>query len=260
MAIDLNKLEDSPHFLDILLQLEEVLDSLDIYVYRNWFKGEVVAGPELRRYWASFTLRYPEAKMPDPRAIPRLVRHGIKVAFHRVRQMPHRSARATPAGAGQTGAAADPTMVDQTDPTAAIPADPLGSSATQFAGSPLGSPRDNSAPGRATDMAEPNGGSEPSPQTTAPDQVKYFWMVKITVPRRLLDQMTSTDLGVYDELVDEDEVEDAQDAGLAGTAAYQAPSDTPPEGTADAGTPPGAPPPGNMPPPGSAGMAPPGRG
>jgi hypothetical protein len=81
MALDLTKIQDSPHLLDILLQMEDVLDSLDVYVFKNWYLGEIAEGPVVRRYWLDFTLKYQYDKMPDPRAALRLLKHGIRVDF-----------------------------------------------------------------------------------------------------------------------------------------------------------------------------------
>jgi hypothetical protein len=81
MELDLNKLEQTPHLLDMLLEIEDVLDSLDIYVFRNWMRGAVVNGPVIRRYWVEITLRYLAKDMPDPRAGLRLLKHGILVKF-----------------------------------------------------------------------------------------------------------------------------------------------------------------------------------
>lgn len=84
--LDLELLQDSPHLLGLLIQMEDVLDRLDIYVFPNWIKGEIVDGPRVRRYWLSMTLRYPYRQMPDPRAALRLLKHGIRVDFRKVRQ------------------------------------------------------------------------------------------------------------------------------------------------------------------------------
>lgn len=81
MPLDLEKISDSPHLLDILLQMEDVLDSLDVYVFKNWYLGEIAEGPTVRRYWLDFTLKYPYDKMPDPKAALRLLKHGIRVDF-----------------------------------------------------------------------------------------------------------------------------------------------------------------------------------
>lgn len=81
MAIDISKIQDSKHILDILMQCEDVLDSLDIYVYKNWFSGEVISGPKISRYWVTIELKYPLDKMPDPRGSLRLIKYGIKAKF-----------------------------------------------------------------------------------------------------------------------------------------------------------------------------------
>lgn len=81
MPLDLEKISDSPHLLDILLQMEDVLDSLDVYVFKNWYLGEIAEGPTVRRYWLDFTLKYPYNKMPDPKAALRLLKHDIRVDF-----------------------------------------------------------------------------------------------------------------------------------------------------------------------------------
>jgi hypothetical protein len=86
MAIDLDRIEQAPHILDILLQTEDILDSLDVYCYKNWLDGEVVDGPLVRRHWISVSLLYPLHKMPDPRAALRLLKHDIIVEFSKVRQ------------------------------------------------------------------------------------------------------------------------------------------------------------------------------
>lgn len=86
MDLDLKKIEETPHLLDILLEIEDVLDSMDIYVYRNWMLGEVVNGPSIRRYWVSITLKYYEEQMPDPRAGLRLLKHGVMVKFRKAQE------------------------------------------------------------------------------------------------------------------------------------------------------------------------------
>lgn len=83
MPVNLNQLEETPHVLDILLEFEDVLDSLDIYVFKNWILGEVIDGPRIKRYWVTVTLQYDHKKMPDPRAGLRLLKHGILVSFEK---------------------------------------------------------------------------------------------------------------------------------------------------------------------------------
>ena len=41
----LDNLVDSSSDLNVLLEFEEVLDNLNLYAYKNWEHGEVIAGP-----------------------------------------------------------------------------------------------------------------------------------------------------------------------------------------------------------------------
>ncbi len=150
--IDLEKLEDSTYLLDLLIQCENVLDSLDIYVYRSWYDGEVVKGPTVRRHWVSFSLLYPSDKMPDPRAALRLLKHGIQVEFNEIKRE-------------EAGNVNNPDY----------------------------EPKKNN-----------------------------FWLVTITIPRRLLDQTEEADLSDdYEEEVNPDDVTAAKDIGLDDQSVYQ---------------------------------------
>lgn len=71
----------SENILDILVEFERTLDELDMYVYKNWLKGEIVEGPKVDRYWITVTLMYPRKFMPDPEGALRLTDHGCKVWF-----------------------------------------------------------------------------------------------------------------------------------------------------------------------------------
>lgn len=79
----LTDIDESPSSLDTLLEFEGVLDNLNIYAYANWQHGEIVAGPEITRYWVEVTLMYPEKLMPDPEGALRLTRHGCHVFFQK---------------------------------------------------------------------------------------------------------------------------------------------------------------------------------
>lgn len=142
MAIDFEKINDSPHLLDILIQMEDVLDSLDIYVFANWMKGRVVEGPIVRRYWFDFTLRYPIDKMPDPRGAMRLLKHGVRVDFNKVTVEPKNT-------------------------------------------------NEDSDPGKPT-----------------------HWEVTISIPKRLVADMNAAELDFYDDEIDLEDVQDAQDSGM----------------------------------------------
>jgi len=77
----LKKIYDGTTALDMMLEFEEVLDTLHIYAYKNWFDGEVVDGPKISRYWVELTLMYPYKKMPDPDGARRLIKQGCYVHY-----------------------------------------------------------------------------------------------------------------------------------------------------------------------------------
>lgn len=77
------RLSDSTSLTDVLIQMEDFMDSLDLYVFKNWFEGEIVDGPEIRRYWVSMTLKYAYEEMPDPAGAERLMQHGVKVTYRK---------------------------------------------------------------------------------------------------------------------------------------------------------------------------------
>ena len=79
----LDNLIDSSSDLDILLEFEEVLDNLNLYAYKNWDYGEVIAGPEVSKYWITVTLMYPRKLMPDPDGALRLTKNNCRVFFQK---------------------------------------------------------------------------------------------------------------------------------------------------------------------------------
>jgi hypothetical protein len=158
MPIDLDKIQESPHLLDILIQMEDVLDSLDIYVFKNWYRGEVVEGPVVRRYWLDMTLKYAKDKMPDPKAAYRLLKHGVRVDFWQA------------------------TMND----------------------------------GSYTEIS-----NQTEEQAEEEDKGESVWMVRISIPRRLITQMSAEEMDMYDDDVDVDDVEDAKDTGIDDESAYK---------------------------------------
>ena len=59
--------------LTTLLDFERVLDEVDIYAFKNWEIGELVAGPDIGKYRVTVTFMWPEKLMPDPRGAKRLL-------------------------------------------------------------------------------------------------------------------------------------------------------------------------------------------
>jgi hypothetical protein len=67
--------------LETLMQVDNVLERLNVYAYKNWIEGEVVEGPRIERYWVTVTLMYPRQLMPDPRGAERIINFGGKVYY-----------------------------------------------------------------------------------------------------------------------------------------------------------------------------------
>jgi hypothetical protein len=67
--------------MSVLLDFERVLDEADLYAFKNWEIGEVVSGPDTKRYSVSCILMYPYKFMPDPRGAKRLLSVGCNIKF-----------------------------------------------------------------------------------------------------------------------------------------------------------------------------------
>jgi hypothetical protein len=77
----IKELSDSNSLLDMLLEFEKTLDSLDLYAFKNWQKGEILEGPKLKRHYVSVKLMYPYKDMPDPDGAKRLIARDCLVEF-----------------------------------------------------------------------------------------------------------------------------------------------------------------------------------
>jgi hypothetical protein len=78
---NLKKISDTNDLLDMLIEMERVMDSIDLYAYKNWFKGEILEGPKLDRHYVNVTLMYPYKEMPDPSGAKRLIAKECLVDF-----------------------------------------------------------------------------------------------------------------------------------------------------------------------------------
>lgn len=67
--------------LSTLLDFERVLDELDLYVFANWKKGELVEGPVYEKYFVTCTFMWPHKLMPDPRGGERLLSYDCEVYY-----------------------------------------------------------------------------------------------------------------------------------------------------------------------------------
>lgn len=158
MSIDFNKLEDAPHLLDLLVSMEDVLDSLDLYVFENWLQGEVIEGPLVRRHWMSMALLYPHDKKPNVNSAARLIKHGVKVEFNQVQREPDKDSKKN--------------------------------------------------------------------MTKDTEENLSFWRVKLTFPRRLLGEINPTDIDMYEDDVDEEDLENAKDSGMDDESGYINPGES----------------------------------
>ena len=84
VADNIKRIYMSDGSLATLLDFERVLDEMDLYAFRNWDRGELVAGPEVGRYRVSATFMWPEKLMPDPRGGRRLLPFDCEVKYRRI--------------------------------------------------------------------------------------------------------------------------------------------------------------------------------
>jgi hypothetical protein len=62
-----------------LLDFERVIDELDLYAFKNWSIGELVSGPDIKKYTVTVIFMWPERLMPDPRGARRLLPFDCEV-------------------------------------------------------------------------------------------------------------------------------------------------------------------------------------
>jgi hypothetical protein len=67
--------------LTTLLDFERVLDEVDIYAFKNWDIGELVAGPDIGKYRVTCVFMWPLKLMPDPRGGRRLLPFDCEVNY-----------------------------------------------------------------------------------------------------------------------------------------------------------------------------------
>jgi hypothetical protein len=81
-----DRLNSDSTLLDIAIDIESYLDDANLYVFKNWIKGVLVSGPDVRKYWVDVVLKYDHAEMPDPDGAFRLLPHGTKVSFKKAQE------------------------------------------------------------------------------------------------------------------------------------------------------------------------------
>jgi hypothetical protein len=71
--------------INTLLDYERVLDEADLYAHKNWELGELVEGPQIKKYNVTCIFLYPEKLMPDPRGGKRLLHLGCRIHFKKTK-------------------------------------------------------------------------------------------------------------------------------------------------------------------------------
>jgi len=80
---NIERVYDSDTDFQVLKDFERVLDEVDLYVYDNWFDGELASGPHIDRHWVTCRFMWPREKMPDPTGGERLLDYDCKVKYLR---------------------------------------------------------------------------------------------------------------------------------------------------------------------------------
>ena len=80
---NIERVYDSDTDFQVLKDFERVLDEVDLYVYDNWFDGELASGPHIDRHWVTCRFMWPREKMPDPTGGERLLDYDCKVKYAR---------------------------------------------------------------------------------------------------------------------------------------------------------------------------------
>jgi len=138
--------------LTTLLDFERVLDEIDIYAFKNWEIGELVAGPEISKYRVSCTFMWPEKLMPDPRGARRLVPFDCRIEYLK---------------------------------------------------------KDIKIPVKITDPSDYREGTH-----TAKLMTKKVWLVEITMPKSLMNDIRTGSIEMEDEDIDLDELDQAYEQDL----------------------------------------------
>ena len=74
-------LYEAESYMATLLDFERVLDSVHLYAYENWLKGELIEGPKVEKHWVTCSFMWPKKMMPEPMGAKRLIDYNIKVTY-----------------------------------------------------------------------------------------------------------------------------------------------------------------------------------
>lgn len=81
LITNVEKVYDSNTSFQILKDFERVLEELDLYVYKNWEDGELLAGPDIDRHWITCKFMWARSQMPDPMGAKRLTEYDCKIGY-----------------------------------------------------------------------------------------------------------------------------------------------------------------------------------
>ena len=197
----LKRLSDSSSLTDVLIQMEDFLDSLDLYVFKNWFDGEIVDGPNVSRYWVSMTLKYDYKDMPDPAGGLRLLKHGAKVKFRRGKEEDT-----------ETKSSLDQSEMQRILAVQNQPAQPFRPDQTF---------------------------NDPEYPEQLP--LKKIWLIDIEIPRQFIEDLEDDDLDLYDKEIEDEAAPFKKPDQDKGTEQSQQEGQTPPiapaSETTETGTP-----------------------
>lgn len=113
----LKKLERSQTLVRVLVAFEDFLDGLDMYAFKNWFKGEVIEGPIIERYWVTVALKFDYRDMPDPSGAKRLFKSGARVKYLEAKQEVYQEEADPILGSQQTANATQVAANKEAEPT-----------------------------------------------------------------------------------------------------------------------------------------------
>jgi hypothetical protein len=78
---NLQTLSENNSTFKVLKDFERVIDELDVYVFKNWEDGELIAGPRVNRYDVECKFMWDRNNMPDPSGGKRLADYGCSVVY-----------------------------------------------------------------------------------------------------------------------------------------------------------------------------------
>jgi hypothetical protein len=135
-----------------LLDFERVLDEVDLYAFKNWSIGELVAGPEISKYRVTCTFMWPENLMPDPRGARRLLPFDCEIEYQK---------------------------------------------------------KEIKIPVKITDPSDYRGGTKKAKLMT-----RQVWLVSITMPKSLMNDIRTGSIEMEDQDIDLDELDQAYEQDL----------------------------------------------